>query len=144
MSKSFSVLGSAAAIFFFYILLTLSLVDGKKTVLVKNDIGPDISLTIHCWSSEDDLGVHTLYHLQTFYWRFTVNFSYTTEFVCDSSWHGPGRVGFSNRKRFTAYKAKRDWNTHCNGFCMWSIRQDGGYFGDGGSRYPFQKMFSYP
>ncbi|KAI3995394.1 hypothetical protein MKX01_040510 [Papaver californicum] len=135
MSKSFSA--ATAVIFFFYTLLTLSLVDGKKTVMVQSAIGPNVPLTIHCWSSEDDLGVHTLNYTQSFKWKFNVNFRYTTKFICDSSWYD------TNTERFTAYEASRDFEVHCKEICVWSIRRDGGYYGDGGAEFPFQKMFSY-
>ncbi|RZC53195.1 hypothetical protein C5167_012049, partial [Papaver somniferum] len=32
---------------------------------------------------------------------------------------------------FVAYKALRDWKKHCYDDCRWSIRQDGGYYGNG-------------
>ncbi|MCL7041713.1 hypothetical protein MKW94_000052 [Papaver nudicaule] len=163
MSKlSFLVLGSVTIFFTF---LTLSLcyarsVDGettqgykpnwdvqynKKTVTVQNDIDPNIPLKIHCWSSEDDLGEHTLYYKQIFIWRFYVNFWGSTSFSCDSSWYDPANGLMF--KGFKAYNAKRDWVKHCVNDCRWSIRRDGGYYGDGTSQeppFPPKKMFSYP
>ncbi|KAI3880739.1 hypothetical protein MKX03_016672 [Papaver bracteatum] len=155
MSKlSFLVLGSASTIFF--ALFTLSLfcmqsVDGstiwsKKTVTVKNDIDPKIVLKIHCRSSEDDLGEHTLYYKEFFLWKFNVNVLMTTTFSCDLSWHDPNKKK-DQIVKFIAYKARRDWKVHCLHDCSWSIRQDGGYYGDGYpaavSLHPFEKMFSY-
>ncbi|MCL7022688.1 hypothetical protein MKW94_008483 [Papaver nudicaule] len=151
MSQSFLVLGSAAI---FSTLLILSLlcaqeVDGhliqarKKTVAVYNDIDPNIALNIHCWSSEDDLGVHTLYYQQNFRWRFRVNFWRSTKFVCDSSWSDHAGNG-NHTVKFTAYKARRDWMKHCVDNCVWSIRLDGGYYGDGlDTGFPLKNMFSY-
>ncbi|KAI3853431.1 hypothetical protein MKX03_037392 [Papaver bracteatum] len=151
MSKSFLVLGSPATIFF--TLLTLSLfvaesVDGfedirthKKTVTVENYIDPNIALTIHCWSSDDDFGFHTLYYRQTFQWRFKVNLFASTKFVCDSSWYDPNEKS-NHAMRFTAYEALRDWNKHCKNDCFWLIVRDGGYYGDA-PEFPQDKMFSY-
>ncbi|KAI3853432.1 hypothetical protein MKX03_037393 [Papaver bracteatum] len=151
MSKSFLVLGSSAAIFF--TLLTLSLfcaptVDGvdihidKKFVFVENVIDPKIALTIHCWSSEDDLGWHTLNYTETFSWSFRVNLFESTKFVCDSSWYDPNKKR-NHTARFTSYKANRDFLHHCKNDCYWSIARDGGYYGGIIDSFPFQKMFSY-
>ncbi|KAI3925384.1 hypothetical protein MKX01_015085 [Papaver californicum] len=152
MSKSIVVLGSAA-IFFTLTLLCAQPVDGfswgeifiaKKNVTVHNDIDPNISLKLHCWSSDDDLGEHTLYHGQSFYWRFSINWKQTTKFQCESSWIDPnGDVNHS--AEFTAYKTKRDWMKHCKHDCSWSIRRDGGYYGYPGPYdvFPYEKMFSY-
>ncbi|XP_026438688.1 S-protein homolog 5-like [Papaver somniferum] len=162
MSKSsILVLGSATAIFL-NTLLVLSLfqaqtVEGiktiwsKKTVTLQNDIGPNITLIIHCRSSEDDLGEQILYYKQNFQWRFSVNVWETTKFVCESSWKDATKGdGHSNRgyeEKFTAYSPTRDWHQRCNEDCFWSIRRDGGYYGDGKtegeSKFPFLKMFSY-
>ncbi|MCL7041712.1 hypothetical protein MKW94_000051 [Papaver nudicaule] len=144
MSKSILVSGSAGI--FLFTLLTLSLfcahlVDGKQTVTVENDIAPNVPLTIHCWSSEDDLGEHTLYYKQTFLWRFGINFWRSTKFVCDASWNDPGKDDQSKIfVHFTAYSVQRDWEKHCRNDCTWSIRRDGGYYGYVG-RFPFVKMF---
>ncbi|MCL7043283.1 hypothetical protein MKW94_002833 [Papaver nudicaule] len=154
MSQSFLVLGSAAifSTLLIFSLLCAQAVDGrdydihatKKTVAVYNYIHPDIALTIHCWSSEDDLGEHTLYYRQNFRWRFRVNFWESTKFVCDSNWYDPARKG-NHTVKFTAYKARRDWMKHCVNNCDWSIQLDGGYYGDGlyVGRFPLEKMFSY-
>ncbi|XP_026438692.1 S-protein homolog 29-like [Papaver somniferum] len=151
--SSYLVSGSVAAIFF--TLLTLSLccarsvdveswADHKKTVIVENDIGPNIVLALHCWSSEDDFGVHTLNHKENFKWRFKVNWKGTTKFVCESGWYDSGESpGY--QEKFTAFKSSRDWSANCEDDCWWSIRRDGGYYGDAiaSDKYPPKKMFSY-
>ncbi|KAI3925382.1 hypothetical protein MKX01_015083 [Papaver californicum] len=156
-SRSSSLVLASAVTIFFFTFLTLSLfcaqpVDGegilkhKKTVTVKNDIGdPKIALKIHCWSSDDDFGEHTLYHKQIFYWRFNVNLWYTTKFVCDSSWYEYDSGKHYNAVHFTAYSANRDWKYYCKNDCVWSIREDGGYYGDASasSEFPSKNMFSY-
>lgn len=150
--SSFLVLGSASTIFF--ILLTLSLfyaqsVDGsfdlvwsKKIVTVQNDIDPDIAFKIHCKSSENDLGEHTLYYKQNFYWTFKINLMRSTKFNCDSSWYDPNEKK-NHIMEFFAYKTWRDYDRHCLGDCFWSIRRDGGYFGksEEDKDFPFEKMF---
>ncbi|MCL7038261.1 hypothetical protein MKW94_023373 [Papaver nudicaule] len=148
MSTSFLVSRGSGGTIFFFTLLTLSLfsaqsVDGvRHTVTVENDIDPNVPLTIHCWSSEDDLGEHTLNYKQQFSWRFRINFFGSTTFVCDLSWQDPAKGYQSNSIHFTAYNAKRDMKKHCLIDCMWSVRRDGGYYGDG-AEFPFEKMFSY-
>ncbi|XP_026415894.1 S-protein homolog 29-like [Papaver somniferum] len=155
MPKSpFLVLGSASTIFF--TLLTLSLlcaqsVDGsidlvwsQKIVTVQNDIDPSVAFKIHCKSSEDDLDERILYYKQSFYWRFKVNFMRSTKFICDSSWYDPNEKK-NHTMEFFAYKTRRDYDRHCLGDCFWSIRRDGGYYGNSGADkdFPFEKMFSY-
>ncbi|KAI3874704.1 hypothetical protein MKX03_015181 [Papaver bracteatum] len=149
--SSILVLGSIAVVFFFTLtLMCVQSVDGfswgdifinKKKVWVQNAIDPKITLKLHCWSSEDDFGEHMLYYKQNFTWSFMVNFRQTTKFVCDSSWTGVD--GGNHYVRFSAYKAKRDWGHRCADYCFWSLRQDGGYYGDIVDNYPFEKMFSY-
>ncbi|MCL7022715.1 hypothetical protein MKW94_026508 [Papaver nudicaule] len=155
MPKPFLVSGSSSAIFFSTLLtlslILLQLVDGaalwefKKTVTVENDIDPNVPLTIHCWSSDDDLGEHILYYKQSFHWRFHVNIWQTTTFECDSSWHDPGNGDQLHSMTFKAYRAKRDWEKNCVHDCLWSIRRDGGYYGDGFffKIFPLKKIFSY-
>ncbi|KAI3893061.1 hypothetical protein MKX03_033033 [Papaver bracteatum] len=153
MSKSISVLGFAAILFALTSFCALS-VEGfvlgdifvnKKYVSVQNDIDPNILLVLHCRSSEDDLGEHTLNYKQSFKWSFKVNWKQTTTFSCDSSWYESASGKMYHLQQFNAYKAKRDWRHHCEDLCYWSIRQDGGYYG--GEKfegyYPFEKMFSY-
>ncbi|KAI3831117.1 hypothetical protein MKX03_017221 [Papaver bracteatum] len=154
MSKSsFSVLGFASAIFFTFFILSLfyaQSVDGipfrfnKKIVTVENDIDPKISLKIHCRSSDDDLGEHTLYYKQSFYWKFRINAFSSTKFICTSSWYDPNGKSFQ-KIEFYAYHTRRDYNVHCSDECFWSIRRDGGYYGknEEDERFPFEKMFSY-
>ncbi|MCL7033116.1 hypothetical protein MKW94_005998 [Papaver nudicaule] len=116
----------------------------KKIVTVENNIDPNIAFTIHCWSSEDDLGWHTLYYKQNFFWRFKVNIWMSTKFMCDSSWHDPAGKG-NQTISFLAYDAERDWKVYCKNDCRWSIRRDGGYYGDGTDlEFPFKKVLSYP
>ncbi|RZC66043.1 hypothetical protein C5167_009729 [Papaver somniferum] len=117
----------------------------EKVVTVQNDIDPKIALKIHCWSSDDDLGEHTLNYKQNVIWKFKVNWKRTTKFVCDSSWSSAD--GGYHSVKFSAYQAKRDWKKHCRNHCNWSLRQDGGYYGGGwpepDDEIPFQKMFPY-
>ncbi|KAI3883895.1 hypothetical protein MKX03_017358 [Papaver bracteatum] len=153
MSKSsFLVLGSASAIFFSLVILSLFFaqsvdaesVFNKKIITVENDIDPSIILKIHCRSSDDDFGAHTLYYKQSFYWRFRVNFSQSTKFICRSIWYDPnGKNG--HRMEFYAYNTRREYHIHCLDKCFWSIRQDGGYYGESeeAKDFPFQKMFYY-
>ncbi|GFQ07789.1 hypothetical protein PHJA_002922900 [Phtheirospermum japonicum] len=54
----------------------------KVQVSVQNRV-PNNSITIHCRSSEDDLGTHPLAYNAIFSWGFRVNFSRSTKFVCD-------------------------------------------------------------
>ncbi|KAI3883154.1 hypothetical protein MKX03_030809 [Papaver bracteatum] len=149
--SSFLVLGSAA-IFFTLLTLSCAMSDGNgmetvwktKTVTMKNDIDPKVALNIHCRSSEDDFGEHTIYYNQIFFWKFKVNVWQTTKYKCNLSWYDPNAKK-DHKKEFFAYKARRDWMYNCEHDCRWSFRQDGGYYGDGylTKEFPPKKMFNY-
>ncbi|KAL8050647.1 hypothetical protein ABFX02_06G094300 [Erythranthe guttata] len=59
-----------------FILQILTLSEASRVTVI-NDI------TIHCYSSEDDLGVHALSYGAKYSWHFHVNFWGTTIFNCD-------------------------------------------------------------
>lgn len=84
-------------------------------VTVKNDI-PNESITIHCYSSEDDLGVRALPYATNFTWHFHVNFFHSTKFYCDfKTTHGSGNYGVYTRKL----------KILCNVLCVWLIKENG-------------------
>src|ERR1044072_2418109 len=60
----------------------------KTHVIVENHLNTDLSL--HCWSSEDDLGTHILGNGESFSWSFNVNFFGSTKFQCDLLWGKDG------------------------------------------------------
>ncbi|MCL7038140.1 hypothetical protein MKW94_023384 [Papaver nudicaule] len=148
MSKSFLVIGSVLSILLCICAQSAhgfswgEIFASKKNVTVVNDLDPYITLRIHCRSSDDDLGEHFLGYHAGFSWRFKVNLKQTTDFWCDSSWTDVN--GKLYQKPFTAYNANRDWMRHCHNNCVWRIRQDGGYYGDGyDKQFPSAKMFTY-
>ncbi|KAL8050646.1 hypothetical protein ABFX02_06G094200 [Erythranthe guttata] len=86
-------------------------------VTVKNDIR-DESISIHCYSSEDDLGVHSLSYGTNFTWHFHVNFWGTTKFYCDfnTTKHGSGNYGV-----YTPTLSRDQCRIHC----LWSVEENG-------------------
>ncbi|KAL3650332.1 hypothetical protein CASFOL_006735 [Castilleja foliolosa] len=88
----------------------------KTRVVLQNSI-PNENVTIHCWSSENDLGTHNLAPNSIFSWHFRVNIRATTKFVCDILVYGDffhisvfdGRIG-----------------NICQEYCLWKITKDGG------------------
>ncbi|KAL2242388.1 pumilio homolog 15-like [Sesamum indicum] len=101
----------------FALLLTMhcySLVD-KETVVVKNDISGE-NITIHCYSSDDDLGVHTLAYAANFTWYFHVNIGGSTKFYCDlTTGHGSGNYGVFDKRL----------ENQCDDYCLWLIKATG-------------------
>ncbi|KAL3643923.1 hypothetical protein CASFOL_011855 [Castilleja foliolosa] len=84
-------------------------------VSVQNDI-PGEDITIHCYSTEDDLGTHVLDYAKNFTWHFRINLRRSTKFNCDfSTKHGSGNYGV-----FTPNLYRR-----CDYQCDWLIRADG-------------------
>ncbi|GFP86596.1 hypothetical protein PHJA_000803400, partial [Phtheirospermum japonicum] len=87
----------------------------KVRVIVQNDI-PKENITIHCWSSENDLGTHPLSYGANFPWHFRVNFWRTTKFYCDfTTKHGSGNYGVYSKTRAEI----------CHNYCFWRITNDG-------------------
>ncbi|KAL0322749.1 UNVERIFIED_CONTAM: hypothetical protein Sangu_1894200 [Sesamum angustifolium] len=91
-----------------------SLVD-KETVVVKNDISGE-NITIHCYSSDDDHGVHTLSYAANFTWNFHVNIGGTTNFYYDlTTGHGSWNYGVFDKIL----------ENQCDDYCLWLIKATG-------------------
>ncbi|KAK6145681.1 hypothetical protein DH2020_022501 [Rehmannia glutinosa] len=87
----------------------------KTMVRVSNQI-PGESVTAHCYSSDDDLGTHTLAYAATFSWSFRTNIFGTTKFYCDfKTTHGSGNYGV-----FTS-----NVELVCGTYCVWDITAKG-------------------
>ncbi|EYU19726.1 hypothetical protein MIMGU_mgv1a026644mg, partial [Erythranthe guttata] len=84
---------------------------------VRNDIR-DERINIHCYSSEDDLGVHWLSYGTNFTWHFHVNFWGTTKFYCDFN---TTKHGFGNYGVYTPNLRREECSTHC----LWSVQENG-------------------
>ncbi|KAL7003702.1 hypothetical protein U1Q18_004851 [Sarracenia purpurea var. burkii] len=90
----------------------------KTLVRIINSLGEGIPLGIHCWSSEDDLGNHTLQFNEFYEWNFQPNIWGTTKFQCDFQ----SSAGSGN---YLIYRYDRDVHL-CDTKCYWYIKaQDG-------------------
>ncbi|GER48283.1 plant self-incompatibility protein S1 family [Striga asiatica] len=68
-------------------------------VIVQNDINEGESISIHCYSSEDDIGTHHLSYGSAIHWNFKVNVWGTTKFWCDfNTKHGSRNYSVYTRK----------------------------------------------
>ncbi|KAI3921484.1 hypothetical protein MKW98_013418 [Papaver atlanticum] len=87
----------------------------KVDVVVVNKLSPNIMLTFHCKSADNDLGERSLAFDTSWDWSFRVNFFDTTLFwwVDDN--------GKSRQEGFQIYKAKRDVE-RCHNYCKYEIR----------------------
>ncbi|KAI4378172.1 hypothetical protein MLD38_015693 [Melastoma candidum] len=101
------------------ILSVSTLIHGAENVMIKNDLGHNKKLTLHCQSKNDDLGKWEVSDGNEFHWQFGVRIFGGTLFYC-TIWQGEVQ-GFV----FDAYTQGRD---HPWGKVLWSIR-DNGIFG---------------
>ncbi|CAA0806621.1 Unknown protein [Striga hermonthica] len=86
-------------------------INEKETVVLRNDI-PSEDVTIHPYSSEDNLGVHVLPYGANFTFHFRINVLSTTKFLCDFfTSHGSGNYAVFDTR--LGYK--------CWGYCLWTI-----------------------
>lgn len=85
-------------------------------VHITNDLRPDLVLTIHCKSRNDDLGVQVLQFNGTFQFHFRPNVWGTTQYYCSFQW----KYTFHY---FDIYIAERDF-PKCD-VCLWKIRPHG-------------------
>ncbi|KAL9377317.1 hypothetical protein Peur_031437 [Populus x canadensis] len=83
---------------------------------INNDLGPDLDLTIHCKSKNDDLGQHVVPFGAEYTMDFCSNFWRSTLFFCGVSWSGKFHW-------FDVYDASRD-SSRC-GNCNWTIHATG-------------------
>ncbi|XP_048332638.1 S-protein homolog 19-like [Ziziphus jujuba] len=86
-----------------------------KYVIIRNDVGGGVNLTLHCKSKDDDLGVQNIspggewgFHFKTSAWG-------TTLFFCSVEWPGTSHY-------FDAFVQSRDMDV-CD-TCVWSIKPD--------------------
>lgn len=93
----------------------------RFTVEIRNGMVGHV-LTSHCWSSEDDIGVHALYDNQEHHWSFKKNFWGTTKFRCKLDWA-------EGTQEFNAFYVDQDFfDNYCPNFrCVWVAKQDAIY-----------------
>lgn len=79
---------------------------------------------VHCRSSNDNLGYHTLRPFQSIDWSFRQNIWFTTRFSCQFSWGQKRRDINVFNNRLSKFCRSRLGN-----LCFWSIRDGGFYLG---------------
>ncbi|KAE9593562.1 putative plant self-incompatibility S1 [Lupinus albus] len=113
-------------IFLFLLLLHVSLIVVTKGepifsythVYIRNDLGNNILLTIHCKSKNDDLDVHYLKYQDEYKFQFKPNFLGNTLFFCGLTWDGILHW-------FNIYVESRDCKDfNCTRNCRWSIQKN--------------------
>lgn len=92
----------------------------KRVVRVQNDLGPGVTLNVHCSSKDEDLGIHDLQDGEYTEWSFQVSFIKNIRFGCIIQWKNDKEYNFD------AFTTKRDM-LRCAEQCWWSIKTDGGY-----------------
>ncbi|GMI80356.1 hypothetical protein HRI_001704900 [Hibiscus trionum] len=92
------------------------LVPHKVHIIVYNDLGPRKTLTIHCKSKNNSLGIRHVAYGHYYQFKFRPNFLRNTLFYCSMKWDR--RV-----HRFDIYVQARD-RAVCE-TCVWKVRPDG-------------------
>ncbi|KAL5784218.1 hypothetical protein ACOSQ2_006610 [Xanthoceras sorbifolium] len=95
----------------------------KTSIRITNELSNnDIPLFVHCWSHDDDLGIHTLWKTNEWHWQFHNKFLGRTHFVCNF------KYGLKE-KTLDIYDSD-NWDLRCTYSmnCDWSVKDDGFYF----------------
>ncbi|KAL0823788.1 hypothetical protein Bca101_047465 [Brassica carinata] len=87
---------------------------GRRTVEIINKLGGGLTLTLHCKSKDDDLGVQTLAPDSRWSFKFTPAFFGTTRFSCNFKWGGESHS-------FDIYDDDRDVGDKQCYLCSWNI-----------------------
>ncbi|XP_073121395.1 S-protein homolog 5-like [Henckelia pumila] len=87
----------------------------RTDVAIVNQIQSE-NITIHCYTSDDDIGTHVLSFDQNISWSFEVNFFLTTKFYCDFTTD-------SGRGNYAVYDRKLE--IRCDEKCVWNVRERG-------------------
>ena len=96
-------------------------------IYIIDDLPGDGYMSLHCKSSDDDLGTHLLVPHQVYHFGTKIDVFRTTMFSCEIKWEGKDQT-------YPAFKARRD-ETRCSKYCLWSVRYDGIYFSKDNSTF---------
>ncbi|KAK9135391.1 hypothetical protein Syun_014721 [Stephania yunnanensis] len=90
----------------------------KSTLRIRNHLGNNLPLKLHCRSDKDDLGAKVLPHHYYKEWSFDLNFLKSNlVYSCEMEWRdGSGRFEIIVDP------------FRCHNKCDWSVRPDGLYF----------------
>lgn len=91
----------------------------KVHVTIANELGRDVVLLAHCWSFDDDLGIHRLALHASFEFSFRTDLIYQTFFKCQFHWINENHQ--ITQHSTDMYAANQD---KCRN-CSWIITPDG-------------------
>ncbi|XP_050216280.1 S-protein homolog 5-like [Mercurialis annua] len=98
------------------LLASVIVSEARHHVHIRNDIGANIDLTVHCKSKNDDLGYHLLHPQEIFEFSFKPNIWGSTLFFCSFAWA-------DQFKYFTIFKGGF-YTSFCQD-CFWMVHVDG-------------------
>lgn len=101
----------------------------KVHVIISN--GLDHNLTLHCKSSDDDIGIHHLSPAMNWDFKFRKNIFSSTLFFCSFKWSNQFHY-------FDVYDSQRD-EKHCIRECPWTVGSTGLCLFGAGKCYPWNK-----
>ncbi|KAK9265420.1 hypothetical protein L1049_003544 [Liquidambar formosana] len=107
-------------------------------VYLLNRVEPGKTLSLHCKSKNDDLGMQQIVFNQTYEWSFHNNFFGTTLYWCFMYWEKSQYVFGS----FNIYEGSRD-QSRCRKSCWWMIEEDG-LFSLNGDSFIWEHMYDWP
>ncbi|PRQ36916.1 putative plant self-incompatibility S1 [Rosa chinensis] len=92
----------------------------RVRVLITNEMSeyqgrPNVTITLHCRSRDDDLGVHQIPYLEKYEFSFHPSVVKNTVFECGVKWDG-------DCHSFVAYNKNRD--RHKCRVCLWKIKPE--------------------
>lgn len=94
--------------------------NARVRVLITNEMSdyqgrPNMTITLHCRSRDDDLGVHQVTYLENYEFSFLPSIVRNTIFECGVKWDGDSHS-------FVAYNKNKDKNK-CR-VCLWKIKPE--------------------
>ncbi|KAI3923630.1 hypothetical protein MKW98_011260 [Papaver atlanticum] len=121
--------GNTSLLLLLVLLFLVSECASKTVVHIQNDIeGYEVSLDMHCWSYDDDLGPRSLHQGDEWHWEFNPSYS-STHFVCYFRWYDNWDYNWKNGTSIVYDKdlLHDNYSVYCFGDFQYSARRDGFY-----------------
>ncbi|EPS72828.1 hypothetical protein M569_01936 [Genlisea aurea] len=102
--------------------------------IVRSITSNNLALTFHCFSGDDDIGMHILHGNQSYHWSFCPNVLPTTKWMCRLSW------GLNLEAQFVSYQQNFPSYYNLN---IWIAKDDGVYLSHAYSFVDIKKMYDW-
>ncbi|KAH7573097.1 hypothetical protein JRO89_XS03G0068300 [Xanthoceras sorbifolium] len=125
-----------AVLFILALATSISPVVLSFEVFIFNILGTDATLTVHCKSTDQDLGTHVLEREAHFNWDFKIGKGSPAIYDCDLSYD-------KITGHFTMFNEQRDALRCGDEKCLWKVQQDGMFLYIK-EHDAYEKQFSWP